>query len=105
YLQEMALGLYKERHIGWPERLQRCKKIAAVIWFGLRMYARSVQARRALGTFVKQRFADQKKFYVIKTFSYNSSFNEQGQYRDAFFGRLPEDLSRSKNVLLFVNVL
>ena len=104
YVQDFKSVLpFEERP--WSVRLQRYKKIAALFVFALRMYARALLARWKLGALVRARLKSGQKFYVIKTFGYDSSFDEIGRYRDAFFGRLAEDIGPQKNVLLFVNVL
>ena len=85
--------------------IQRFKKMAAVVWFACSMYRRSLAARSRLKVYLWDQLKGKDKFYVIKTFSYDSSFDAQGAYKDAFFGRLPRDLKDQKNVLLLVNVL
>ena len=85
--------------------IQRYKKICAVFWFALLMYLRSVLARWVLGKHIEKHLSGNENFYVIKTFSYDSSLDKEGKYHDAFFGRLPGEFSTHKKVLLFVNVL
>lgn len=43
--------------------------------------------------------------YVFKTFIYEHSFTKDGDYRDVFFGSLPEHVKRNKTVLIFANIL
>ncbi len=46
-----------------------------------------------------------KAYYVIKTFIYDRSFNEDNDYHDLFFGRLPEYLKDKKKVLILGDIL
>jgi hypothetical protein len=65
-----------------------------------RFYIRALWARWMLGSPARRWLTPQKEFYVIKTFSYPSSWDEKGNYTDTFFGRLPEILSKDKNVVV-----
>lgn len=85
--------------------IRRCRKIAAVFRGALWMYVRALMARLALGKRIAGRLAGGEKFYIIKTFSYDGSFDAQGEYHDIFFGRLPQEAGKHNKVLLFVNVL
>lgn len=46
-----------------------------------------------------------REYYVIKTFLYDHSFDQNGKYRDTFFGIIPDFLKGSKNVLVLADVL
>lgn len=47
-----------------------------------------------------------KPYYVIKTFIYDSSFDSSNNYRDSFFGVLPEYIrKRGEEVLILANIL
>lgn len=45
------------------------------------------------------------KYYVIKTFLYDHSFDQNGKYRDTFFGIIPDFLNGRENVLVLADVL
>jgi len=52
----------------------------------------------------KERRLDKtKRYYVIKTFLYSQSFQDNG-YRDAFFGSLPDYLEKKVNVLILADM-
>jgi len=65
-----------------------------------RFYARSLWARIFLWQYARRVLLKNKEYYVIKTFSYPSSWDSNGEYSDSFFGRLPRFLSKDKNVLI-----
>jgi hypothetical protein len=46
-----------------------------------------------------------KNVYIFKTFIYEHSFTKDGEYRDVFFGPLPEYVKRNKAVLIYANIL
>lgn len=81
------------------------KKRLGIILNGLMFYGRAILARSILRGKRKHPQKAGAGNYVIKTFVYDSSFDDQGRYRDAFFGRLPEYLKKKENVVIFANVL
>jgi hypothetical protein len=114
-----SIGIYRAldkmvikhgRKLIWPDAARQIifkslggaiKSLARLSLYAARFYARAVWARAALGPHAGRWLSPQKQFYVIKTFSYPSSWNEQGEYNDSFFGRLPRILSKDKNVLVW----
>ena len=44
-------------------------------------------------------------YHVIKTFIYNSSFDSNCKYKDAFFGILPEYISKNKDIIVLGDIL
>ena len=81
------------------------KKRLSIVRNGLMFYGRAILARSILRGKRKRPQGSSEGHYVVKTFVYDSSFDGQGRYRDAFFGRLPEYLKEKENVVLFANVL
>jgi len=81
------------------------KKRLGIIVNGLIFYGRAILARSTLRGKRKHSRGAGAGNYVIKTFVYDSSFDSQGRYRDAFFGRLPEHLKEKENVVVLANVL
>ncbi len=71
-----------------------------LVWRAVRFYTRAFWARVVLRQYSHRWVSPQKEFYVIKTFSYPSSWDSKGDYTDAFFGRLPRILSKDRNVLI-----
>jgi len=65
-----------------------------------RVYISRTHLGRALGVRIKDR-----PYYVIKTFIYNSTFDEKSNYSDAFFGVLPEYLRDREELLILADVL
>jgi hypothetical protein len=54
---------------------------------------------------IRERMTQTASFYVVKTFIYDHSFSETGDYRDAFFGSLPDFLKeKNKSVLIYAVV-
>lgn len=106
YMQELTATGSMPKTCRLSAFVQRYKRVGGIIWLALCIFFRSILVRRVLGQKIKKALADHASFYVIKTFSYDSSFDEKGQYHDAFFGRLPQELRRNKeNVLLFIYVI
>jgi hypothetical protein len=106
-LQKMAIKY--GRKLLWPRSelkvfLQRIagslKNFFRLFLHAVRFYARTFWARLVLQQYARQRLSPQKEFYVIKTFSYPSSWNDKGEYADSFFGRLPRILSKENHVLV-----
>ena len=79
-------------------------KIGGVFYNGLRILRRRWYARRRLALPDDQRKED-TGYYVMKTFVYDRSFDAQGNYRDLFFGRLPEYLRMRDNLVIVANIL
>lgn len=89
----------------FSQKLYTLRKIISLVYNGIKIYVRSLYARLKLRAILKKKFSRDRQYYVIKTFIYNSSFTENGRYRDAFFGPLPEFLKGRKDLLIFSNVL
>lgn len=83
----------------------RLRKILAVFYNAGRFYLRGVYARWHLSGTLSAQLTSGKNWYVLKSFIYNHSFAKSGEYKDAFFGSLPEYLSKTKPVLIFANIL
>ncbi|MDE1921762.1 MAG: hypothetical protein KGI24_10055 [Candidatus Omnitrophica bacterium] len=97
------------RNLIWPQAageallrrtagLGRC--FLRLLSHALRFYFRALWARIVLRSYARRRLSPQKEFYVIKTFSYPSSWDDKGDYSDPFFGRLPRILSKDNDVLV-----
>ncbi|MBF0386277.1 MAG: hypothetical protein HQL20_00310 [Candidatus Omnitrophica bacterium] len=63
-------------------------KSAGLFYNAFKIFARSFYARALLGHQAGEFFAQRRPCYVIKTFSYGSSWDKAGQYTDPFFGEL-----------------
>ena len=74
--------------------------ISRTILHAGRFFLRALWARISLKKYAKVRLSPPKEFYVIKTFSFPSSWDNKENYTDPFFGQLPSILSKDKNVLL-----
>jgi hypothetical protein len=82
-----------------------CKRILFNMLGALKVAARRVYALRRLKKSKRKIFSSVKDFYVIKTFIYDHSFSKNGDYRDVFFGYLPEFLKEKKTVLIYASIL
>ena len=71
-----------------------------IVFNGMRTYLRSLYARIKINVPVKN-----ESYNIIKTFIYDSSFSSNGEYNDAFFGRLPEHLKEKGDLLIFACIL
>ena len=81
------------------ERLTSAIDIADYL---LRMFLRIFYTKLRIGGKCKKVLEKGGRYYVIKTFLYESSFPKNGGYKDAFFGVLPDFLKRKgKRVLIF----
>ncbi len=97
------------RSLVWPKAdwerqklmaLGAARSLIRLLVRAVRFYARSFLSRRALSETAGRWLDPQKNFYVIKTFSYPSSWDKEGAYTDAFFGPLPKHLAASNQVLI-----
>lgn len=61
--------------------------------------------RRKLRKVIQNGLRADKGYYVVKTFVYDHSFVAGDQYRDAFFGPLPDYLKGRKELVFFANIL
>lgn len=81
--------------------LERMKYFFEKLVFLVRMAARIIYVRMLLGNRLKDIADRNAHSVVIKTFFYRNSFTDDGGYRDAFFGVLPEYLEKQgKGVLV-----
>jgi len=80
------------------------KTLISAVLFAVRTWKKIYISRKNLKETLRARIKN-KSYYVIKTFVYNSSFSENGDYHDSFFGTLPEFLKRKKEVLILVDIL
>ncbi len=82
------------------------KRFASGGYHLFRLLFRYFYARRILAKKMAPVFSDQQPVYVIKTFIYDHSFTKDGQYKDAFFGQLPEFLkNKEQRIVFFANIL
>jgi len=113
-----SIGIYRAlkkavsrrgRKLYWPQapvkEFEQCMRGWVFSFFklvirALRFYARSFWARLRLKQYARRWLNTDKKFYVIKTFSYPNSWDKEGVYTDSFFGRLPRILSKDNDVLI-----
>ncbi len=54
---------------------------------------------------IRENLSHVQPHYVVKTFVYDHSFSENGTYRDAFFGSLPDYLKEKRRVVIYANIL
>jgi len=81
------------------------KKIFSLKFHFWRLLGRHFYAKRKLKALWPTPFSKDKPCYVVKSFLYDHSFNKEGDYRDSFFGPLPDFLKDSQDVVFFVNIL
>jgi surface carbohydrate biosynthesis protein (TIGR04326 family) len=67
--------------------------------------ARKIYVAIKLGTGIQGLASEGEPRFVIKTFLYDSSFPGEGQYRDAFFGSLPNFLKKRKKIFIVANIV
>lgn len=76
--------------------------ILAIFYRMLKTAYHLYYAKIKLSRKLRERIGHDCAYYVIKTFIYNHSFSEAGNYRDAFFGSLPDFLKeKNKSVLVY----
>lgn len=99
-----ALGSSEKAQFGpWRKLLQALRIVSAAC----KTILHHAQARICLADkTTKLRRSSGRDWYVIKTFVYDHSFTADGEYRDVFFGRLPQILkSHGCNVLVYATIL
>ncbi len=98
------------RHLVWPGAIRDAlwkrmvgasKRFCGIFYYAARFYMRALLAHWALRHQARQYLSPQKQYYVIKTFSYPSAWDANGDYVDPFFGCLPQVLSKDRNVLVW----
>ena len=80
------------------------RKMASLIYHAARIYLRICYAQMRLKKILKEKLDDKKHYYVVRSFIYDHSLTD-GRYADPFFGRLPEFLKKTKDVLIFCDIL
>jgi len=83
----------------------RLRNSASIIYNFWKISIRAIYCRVTLGKKTESAINESESYYVVKTFIYNNSFSKGHNYRDAFFGKLPDILSKNKKVLIFASVL
>lgn len=89
----------------WTKFYGRFRRTGSIIVNGFIAWGRGVYARHHLHGKILGRLRQGEHYYVLKTFIYDHSFNSRGEYRDAFFGKLPEFISQQKPVIIYANIL
>lgn len=85
--------------------LANVKCVISAMLFIARTWRKIYISRYYLGKALKTSISG-RTYYVIKTFVYNTSFDNNGNYRDSFFGALPEYLkNKKKSVMIFADIL
>lgn len=96
-------GVLKKRFFSTV--IARFKILVSVIReFGI-IWIKSIYCRGKLRKKLKDVINKNESFYLIKSFIYNNSFSKDNNYKDAFFGKLPDLLKTNKNVLIFAILL
>lgn len=70
-----------------------------------KIFIKSACCRFVLGRKIEEVIGEKESYYVIKTFIYNNSFSKDGNYKDAFFGKLPDFLNAKRKVLVLAVLL
>jgi len=83
----------------------RLRNLASIIYNSGKIGIKSIYCRFMLGKREKSLGIENKPHYLVKTFIYDKSFSKEHNYKDAFFGKLPERLGKNKKVLIFACVL
>jgi len=65
---------------------------------------RSVWSRLKLKPTPNKKMFNSQKCYLIKSHVYEKSFDSSNNYKDQFFGKLPEFLSKKSNLIYFVHI-
>ncbi len=81
------------------------KKNGALFYNAFKILRNLFYAQKKLHKIWRARISRDKQYYVIKTFVYNHSFTPEGEYKDVFFGCLPEFLKEKTDVLIFAYIL
>jgi hypothetical protein len=78
--------------------------IHSLYFVGMNLYRRAL-VRIYLGGFLDQALQDQAPARVIRTWIDHRSFDPEGRYHDAYFGRLPAHLGASGRVILVAEII
>jgi len=88
---------------GIIKSLRFCFRVLSLFYSAAAIILKSFYVRMMLGTNFKN---IRNPLYVVKTFIYNSSFDKNGNYKDTFFGVLPEYLkNKGEKILIYANIL
>jgi hypothetical protein len=85
----------------WQRVAGTLKRFCGLFYFAARFYARALLTHWVLRHHARRNLSPQKQYYVIKTFSYLSSWDVNGDYTDSLFGCLPRIILKDKNVLVW----
>ncbi len=96
---EDRFSKWKDITRGWSS------SILSVFYNGFKILMRSIYVRIKLKDIIGKTRNVQRPRYVMKTFIYDHSFTSDQQYRDAFFGSLPDYLNGKKDVFIYGNIL
>ena len=86
-------------------KIERFRKLISLLFEMLTMVNRIFLCRVKLKNIVKRKIDCQDNHYLIKTFIYKSSFIENNEYKDAFFGKLTDYLKSRENLILLGHIL
>jgi len=86
-------------------KIERFRKLISLLFEMLTMVNRIFLCRVKLKNIVKRKIDCQNNHYIIKTFIYKSSFIENNEYKDAFFGKLTDYLKSRENLILLGHIL
>jgi len=82
-----------------------CRRILSVLYITLRVSVRKSYFQNKLKHIIKEALSKSTPSYVIKTFIYDHSFSEDGNYKDSFYGSLPEFLKGKKHVIIYADIV
>jgi hypothetical protein len=83
----------------------KCRILLSVVYNIVKISIRGIYCRTMLWGKTESILKDSGPYYAVKTFIYDNSFAKGHNYRDIFFGKLPEVLRQNKKVLIFASVL
>ncbi len=98
-LPDLLEAIAQRREIGKIRDI-RFKRMAGIVYHGLRLGLRMMRARPLL-----KRLLPGETYSVVKTFSYDHSFDKNGVYRDVFLGQLPGYLNSKGRIFVLSQVL
>ena len=88
---------------GQMTRLQpdvRFKRFLGIFYHAFKIGGRMLKARSCLKALTRG-----KEYIVVKTFIYNHSFDDQGHYKDVFWGKFLEEIKDQENILILGTIL
>ena len=82
------------------------KKYKNILYFLYRKWKKIYLSHKYLKKIFNKNFQSNKKYYILKTWLYSRTINENNKYHDSFFGVLPEYLiKKCKEIMIITDII